>query len=94
MNRSELIKEISQDVGLAKSDIGHVLDAAIDAITKTLSDGGNVRLTGFGNFIVRDRAARIGRNPQTGDEIQIAASKVAVFKVGKILKDAVRLEKF
>jgi DNA-binding protein HU-beta len=89
MNKSELIGVIASESGLSKADAARALNATIDAITNAMSSGDGVQLTGFGSFVVRDRAARTGRNPQTGAAIQIAASKVAAFKAGKNLKEAV-----
>jgi DNA-binding protein HU-beta len=89
MNKSELIEAIANDANLSKVEAGKALNAMTDAITKAMSGGDSVQLTGFGSFVVRERSARTGRNPQTGESIQIAASKVAAFKAGKSLKDAV-----
>jgi DNA-binding protein HU-beta len=89
MNKSELIDAIAQESGLSKTDAASALNATTEAITKAMASGDGVQLTGFGSFVVRERAARSGRNPQTGATIQIAASKVAAFKAGKSLKDAV-----
>ena len=89
MNKSELIGVIASESGLSKADAARALNATTDAITNAMSSGDGVQLTGFGSFVVRDRAARTGRNPQTGAAIQIAASKVAAFKAGKSLKEAV-----
>jgi DNA-binding protein HU-beta len=89
MNKSELIDVIASESGLSKADAARALNATTDAITNAMSSGDGVQLTGFGSFVVRDRAARTGRNPQTGAAIQIAASKVAAFKAGKNLKEAV-----
>ncbi len=89
MNKSELIEAIATAAGLTKADAGKALNAMTGAITGAMTSGDGVQLTGFGSFIVRDRAARTGRNPQTGAAIQIKASKVAAFKAGKALKEAV-----
>jgi len=89
MNKSELIDAIASEAGLSKADAARALNAATDAITSAMASGNGVQLTGFGSFVVRDRAARTGRNPQTGEAIQIAASKVAAFKAGKTLKEAI-----
>jgi DNA-binding protein HU-beta len=89
MNKTELIDAVAQSADLSKASAGRAVDAAIDAITNALKSGNNVTLVGFGTFSVRDRAARIGRNPRTGEEIQIKASKVPGFKAGKALKDAI-----
>jgi DNA-binding protein HU-beta len=89
MNKSELISSISEASDLTKADSGRALDATITAITDSLGNGEAVTLIGFGTFEVRDRAARTGRNPRTGEEILIKASKNPAFKAGKALKEAV-----
>ena len=89
MNKSELINAIAEQGNLSKADAGRSLDALIKTIETTLKAGDSITLVGFGNFAVKDRAERTGRNPQTGQEITIAAAKVPSFKPGKGLKDAV-----
>ncbi len=89
MNKSELIDAIAAEADLSKADAGKALDATLAAVTGALKNGDSVSLVGFGTFQVKDRAARSGRNPQTGATIQIAAAKVPGFKAGKALKDAV-----
>lgn len=89
MNKSELIDAIATNADLPKASAGRALDAMLDAVTSTMQKGESVSLVGFGTFAVKERAARTGRNPQTGAEIQIAAAKVPSFKPGKGLKDAV-----
>ena len=89
MNKSELIDAIAAAADLSKADAGRALDATIDAITGALKNGDAVSLVGFGTFSVKQRAAREGRNPQTGQTIKIAAATVPGFKAGKALKDAV-----
>jgi len=89
MNKSELISSIAETADLTKADAGRALDATIAAITSSLNSGEPVSLIGFGTFEVRDRAARTGRNPRTGESIQIKASKNPAFKAGKALKKAV-----
>ena len=88
MNKSELIERISDDADISKADAGRALEAALQAIAGSLKDGEPVSLVGFGTFSVRERGARTGRNPQTGESIQISASRVPGFKAGKALKDA------
>ena len=88
MNKSELIDRIAEDADISKASAGRALDSALDAITESLKDADPVSLVGFGTFLVRERAARSGRNPQTGATIEIAAAKVPAFKPGKALKDA------
>ncbi len=89
MNKAELIDAVADSADLSKASAGRAVDGAIDAITQALQKGDNVTLVGFGTFSVRHRAARTGRNPRTGEEIQIKASKVPGFKAGKALKDAI-----
>lgn len=89
MNKSELIDRIAEAATLTKADAGRALDATVGAVTAALKSGDAVTLVGFGTFAVKERAARTGRNPQTGKEIQISASKTPSFKAGKSLKDAV-----
>jgi DNA-binding protein HU-beta len=89
MNKAELIESIANSADLSKASAGRALDAAIESITKALKSGDTITLVGFGTFSVRNRAARMGRNPRTGEEIQIKASKVPGFKPGKALKDAI-----
>ncbi len=89
MNKSELINAIAEHANLTKADAGRGLDAFIKTIETTLKTGDSISLVGFGTFTVKERAERTGRNPQTGQEITIAAAKVPSFKPGKGLKDAV-----
>ena len=89
MNKAELIDAIASDAKISKADAGRALDALTDSITKTLKKGGKVSLVGFGTFSVTKRAARTGRNPQTGKAIQIKAKKVAKFKAGSELSAVV-----
>ncbi len=89
MNKNELIASVAEAAGLSKADATKAVDAVFASIADTLSNGGEVRLVGFGTFSVAQRAASTGRNPRTGAPIQIAASKQPKFKAGKQLKDAV-----
>ena len=89
MNKSELINAIAEQGNLTKADASRSLDALIKTIETTLKAGDSITLVGFGTFAVKDRVERTGRNPQTGQEITIAATKVPSFKPGKGLKDAV-----
>ncbi|MDD6563848.1 MAG: HU family DNA-binding protein [Clostridiales bacterium] len=89
MKKQELVAAISQEAEISKKDADRALTAAINAITKALADGDKIQLVGFGTFEVRERAARTGKNPRTGEMIDIAASKVPAFKAGRALKDAV-----
>lgn len=85
MNKAELISKIADDAGITKTQANGALDSFVEAVTKTLKGGGKVTLVGFGTFSVTKRAARNGRNPQTGEVIKIKAKKVARFKAGKEL---------
>ncbi|MBB6091583.1 DNA-binding protein HU-beta [Povalibacter uvarum] len=89
MNKAELIEAVSGQTGLQKADATRAVDAVFDSISAALKAGDSVALLGFGTFVVKERAARTGRNPRTNEPIQIAASKVPGFKAGKGLKDAV-----
>lgn len=89
MNKAELIAAAAEQAGLSKKDTEAAINAAIDAIIASLKQGDKVQLVGFGAFEVKARAARIGRNPRTKEQIEIPASKIPVFKPGKALKDAV-----
>lgn len=88
MNKGQLVDKIAEGADITKASAGRALDSLTSAITDELANGGDVALVGFGTFKVSARAARKGRNPQTGAEIQIAASNVPSFKAGKALKDA------
>jgi DNA-binding protein HU-beta len=89
VNKTELIESIASTADISKADAGRALDAVVDAITGALKNQDSVSLVGFGTFGVKERAARTGRNPQTGAEIQIPKANVPGFKAGKALKDAV-----
>jgi len=89
MNKSELITKVSETAELSKKDATRAVDAVFDAISEALQQGDKVQLVGFGNFEVRERSARKGRNPQTGEEIEISASKIPAFKPGKALKEGI-----
>ena len=88
-NKAELIESVASATGLTKKDATAAVDAVFGSIQDSLSKGDKVQLIGFGNFEVRERAARKGRNPQTGAEIEIAAAKAPAFKAGKDFKEAV-----
>ena len=89
MNKSELVEAIADGADISKASAGRALDSALDAITTAVQNGEQVSLIGFGTYSVKHRAARTGRNPQTGAEIEISAANVPSFKAGKALKDAV-----
>ena len=89
MNKTELVANVAEKAGLSKKDAEKALSAVIESVEEALVEGDKVQLIGFCTFEVKDRAARTGRNPQTGKEIKIAASRNPVFKAGKALKDAV-----
>ena len=88
MNKNDLVSVVSDKSGLSKADAAKAVDAVIDAITASLRGGTEVRLVGFGTFLVSSRAASTGRNPRTGEAISIPAAKLPKFKAGKALKDA------
>lgn len=89
MNKAELVSAVAEKTGMSKKDSEKAVNAAFDTITEALAAGDKVHLVGFGAFEVKERGARIGRNPKTKEEIEIPASRVASFKVGKALKEAV-----
>ncbi|WP_417449033.1 HU family DNA-binding protein [Kordiimonas sp.] len=89
LNKNDLIAKVAEAADLSKADAGKAVDAVFDSISGALASGGEVRLVGFGTFAVASRAATKGRNPRTGEEIDIPASKQPKFKAGKGLKDAV-----
>ena len=89
MNKTELIAAIAEKAELSKKDAGAALYASVEAISEALAQGDKIQLIGFGSFEVKERAARVGRNPKTKEEIKIPASKYPVFKAGKALKDRV-----
>jgi len=89
MNKNDLISQVADDAGMSKADATKAVDAVLDNIAGSLSNGGEVRLVGFGTFSVTHRKATTGRNPRTGESIQIKASNQPKFKAGKALKDAV-----
>lgn len=89
MNKTELITAAAENAGLTKKDTERVINAAIDAITAALTKGDKVQVSGFGTFEVRDRDARMGRNPHTKESIEIPATRVPAFKPSKALKDSV-----
>jgi len=89
MNKSELVSAIAENAGITKADASRALQALLETLTTTMSNGDSVSLTGFGTFSVTERAARTGRNPSNGKALKIAAKKVAKFKAGKGLSQAV-----
>ncbi|NWH07174.1 MAG: HU family DNA-binding protein [Alphaproteobacteria bacterium] len=89
MNKNDLIAKVADKAGLTKMDATKAVDALLDAVTDALKEGDEVRLVGFGTFLVSERKAGVGRNPATGEEIAIAAAKVPKFKAGAGLKSAV-----
>ncbi|TCP31651.1 nucleoid protein Hbs [Scopulibacillus darangshiensis] len=90
LNKTELINAVAESTQLSKKDATKAVDSVFSTIADALKEGSKVQLIGFGNFEVRERSARKGRNPQTGEEIDIPASKVPAFKPGKALKDVVK----
>mgnify|MGYP000456943877 FL=1 len=91
MNKNDLIASVASSAGLSKSDSTRALESLLDTITNALKRGEKVSIVGFGNFTVNERKATVGRNPRTGETIQIPASKRPKFSVGKALKDAVNV---
>ena len=89
MNKNELVAAVAQSTNNSKADVAKAVDVVFDAISGSLRNGDTVKVAGFGNFSVAYQAARQGRNPRTGEPLQIAASKQPKFKAGKALKDAV-----
>ena len=89
MNKTELITLAAQNAGMTRKDAERLINAAIDAVTAALSNGDKVQLSGFGSFEVKDREARMGRNPHTKEAVEIPATKVPVFKASKALRDTV-----
>ena len=89
MNKAELVSAVAEKTGMSKKDSEKAVNAAFDTITEALAAGDKVQLVGFGAFEVKERGARIGRNTKTKEEIEIPATRVPVFKAGKVLKDAV-----
>ena len=90
MNKTELVTALAEKTGVSKKDTEQVLNAFFSTVQKTLKQNDKVQIPGFGTFEVRERAARTGRNPHTGETIEIAAAKVPAFKPGKSLKDAIQ----
>ena len=90
MNKSDLIEKVASSAELSRAAAGKAVDALLDTITDALKDGDQVTLIGFGTFAVRERPGRIGRDPRTGSPLDIKASRVAAFKAGKSLKDALK----
>lgn len=90
MNKADLVSRVADRTDLSKKDVMKAVDAVFDTITEALQNGEKVQLVGFGNFEIRERSARKGRNPQTGEEIDIPASRVPAFKPGKALKEGIQ----
>ncbi|WDL99667.1 HU family DNA-binding protein [Alicyclobacillus sp. ALC3] len=90
VNKTELVQAVSERAELSKKEASAAVDAVFDVISEALGNGEKVQLVGFGNFEIRERAARSGRNPQTGETIEIAASKIPAFRAGKTLREGIR----
>ncbi|HAA54396.1 MAG TPA: integration host factor subunit alpha [Myxococcales bacterium] len=88
MTKAELVEEVYEAVGFSKKDSAQLVDLVFETIKETLENGEKLKVSGFGNFVVREKKARIGRNPQTGEEIEISARKVLTFKPSQVLKNA------
>ena len=89
MNKDDLIRKVASSIGISKSEAAKSVDAVFSSITNSLKEGNEVRLVGFGTFLITNRAATTGRNPRTGESIQIPAKKVPKFRAGKSLKETV-----
>lgn len=89
MNKAELVSSVADKAEVTKKEAEKIITAVFDVVEEALAKGEKVQLVGFGTFEVRDRAARTGRNPQTGEEIQIAATRVPAFRAGKALRDSI-----
>lgn len=89
LNKTELVSSVAEKAGITKKDAEKAVNAVFDVIGEALAQGDRIQLVGFGTFEVRERAARTGRNPRTGDEIDIPATRIPVFKPGKSLRDVV-----
>lgn len=90
MNKSDLVTAMAEAADISKSAAARAMDGLMDTIVEVLKEGDSVSMIGFGTFSVKERDARIGRNPRTGETIEIAASKTPVFKAGKAFKDAIK----
>lgn len=90
MNKTEFIAKVAETAGVSNKEAASVVSAALEVITSTIAAGDSVALTGFGTFSVRESSARTGKNPRTGETIEIASRKVPAFKAGKALKDSVQ----
>ena len=90
MTKADLVDAIYQRVGFSKKESAHIVEHVFDTIKKTLETGKNIKISGFGNFVVRNKRARIGRNPQTGEEIEISARRVLTFKPSQVLRNALK----
>lgn len=91
MNKAELVEAVAQAADISKAAASRAVDAMVNSVTDALKEGEQVTIVGFGTFLVRERGARSGRNPRTGEAIEIKASKVLSFKAGKTLRDAINL---
>ena len=89
MNKTELVAAVAEKAGMTKTDAERVVNATIDTIVQNLANGEKVQISGFGNFEIKSREARVGRNPRTKEAIQIPATRLPVFKASKVLKDSV-----
>jgi integration host factor subunit alpha len=89
MTKIEIVTNVYEKLGFSKRECAEIVDKFFEVIKKTLADGENVKISGFGNFIVKQKKARRGRNPQTGDEIEIAKRKVLNYRLSQVLKDAI-----
>ena len=89
MNKTELVAAVAEKAGMTKKDVERVVNATVDTIIQSIANGEKVQISGFGNFEVKDRESRVGRNPRTKETIQIPATRLPVFKASKVLKDTI-----
>ena len=89
MTKLEIVTSLYEKLGFSRRECANIVDAFFDVIKKTLAEGENVKISGFGNFVVKEKKARRGRNPQTGDEIEISERKVLNFRLSQVLKDEI-----
>ncbi len=91
MTKADIIESVSEKVGFSKKEAAEIVEMVFDTIKETLERGEKIKISGFGNFIVREKKSRVGRNPQTGDEIEISARRVLTFRPSQVLKNALNL---
>ncbi len=92
MTKADIIEQIYEKVGFSKKESAEIVEMIFDIMKETLEKGGKIKISGFGNFVVREKRSRVGRNPQTGEEIEISARKVLTFRPSQVLKSALNRE--